>query len=136
VVLLGGSIRPTPFKNSLGRSILDLPLTQNSTILNHWSQQVGVLRTMLGLDSLPVRVMVDRHSPDPVSALMAHEHHVHIERDFAEYRGTGGVLCDLAADYADDELILVGNAAQLLLEPLEQLVAALHHSGGAVSLVA
>jgi len=136
VVLLGGSIRPTPFKARIGRSVLDLPLRQDLTLLNHWAEQATRLSNALELDALPVRVMVDRNSPDPVSAILAQNNRVRIERDFAEYRGTGGVLADLAADYAEDDVILVANAAQLLLEDLDALAGALAQAGGAVSLVA
>ena len=34
-----------------------------------------------------------------------------VERDQSEYRGTGGVLRDLAQKYEPDDLILVANAS-------------------------
>jgi mannose-1-phosphate guanylyltransferase len=38
------------------------------------------------------------------------------------YRGTGGVLHDLAADFEDDDYLVVASAAQSLLRPLPDLV--------------
>ena len=58
-----------------------------------------------------------------------------VERDLSEYRGTGGVLRDLAADYDDDDLILVCNAAQILLDPLAAIATALDRKIGDVTLV-
>ena len=45
------------------------------------------------------------------------------------------MLRDLAAEYGDDDLILVANAAQVLLDPLAALAAALDGRGGDVGLV-
>jgi hypothetical protein len=45
------------------------------------------------------------------------------------------VLRDLAADYADDDLILVANAAQILLDPLAAIATALDRKQGDFSLV-
>ncbi len=58
-----------------------------------------------------------------------------VERDLSEYRGTGGVLRDLAADYDDDDLVLVCNAAQVLLDPLVALATALNRKSGDFTLV-
>ena len=59
----------------------------------------------------------------------------HVERDKAEFRGTGGVLKDLAGQYDDDDLVLVANAAQLLIDPLSVIAAALDHKRGDISLI-
>jgi hypothetical protein len=58
-----------------------------------------------------------------------------VERDLSEYRGTGGVLRDLAADYNDDDLILIANAAQVLLDPLAAIATALDRKEGDFTLV-
>jgi len=84
---------------------------------------------------LPVRVLVNHESSDPVSMSGGNGSNLQVERDFAEYRGTGGVLGDLAKDYGDKDLILVANAAQLLMEGLYPLAQALEESGGQVSLM-
>lgn len=136
LVLLGGSVRPTPLTMSTGRSILDLPVDDGGSILNHWVRHAGELSAGAGLSELPVRVLVNHGSANPASAMGGNYTNLRIERDFAEYRGTGGVLGDLARDYGDQDLILVANAAQLLMDGLYPLAQALEESGGQVSLMA
>jgi len=120
---------------SVARSVLDLPLGESGSILNHWLQHAAELSRHAGLPHLPVRVMVNRDAPDPVSAAPRYEGAYRVERDLSEYRGTGGVLRDLAADYADDDLVMVANAAQVLLDPLAAIATALDRKGGDVSVV-
>jgi hypothetical protein len=58
-----------------------------------------------------------------------------VERDQSEFRGTGGVLKDLAGQYDDNDLVLVANAAQLLIDPLSVIAAALDHKRGDIALI-
>lgn len=134
LVLLGGSVRPSPLSQVAGRSVLDLPLDEDGTVLNHWIDGATELASAAGLDKLPVRVMVNQNTPEPTSAAR-HYGAFRVERDASEFRGTGGVLRDLASDYEDDDLILVANAAQVLLDPLPAIVAAMTRKGGDVSVI-
>ena len=135
MVLLGGAVRSTPLHAAVKRSILDLPLEQELTIFNHWLGHSVELARYAGLDSLPVRVLVNSHSYEPTSGAARHTGRYTVERDASEYRGTGGVLRDLAQGYDDDDLILVATASQVLLDPLQALSAALAHKGGDVTLL-
>ena len=135
LVLLGGSVRPTALGLATGRSVLDLPLDENGSVFNGWLDQAKELAASLKLESLPVRVMVNQNSPEPSSADPRHFGAFRVERDLSEYRGTGGVLHDLARDYDDDDLVLVANAAQILMDPLSSIVSALHRRGGDVTVV-
>lgn len=135
LVLLGGSVRPTALGLATGRSVLDLPLDENGSVFNGWLDQAADVARSLDLERLPVRVMVNQRSPEPSSADPRHYGSFRIERDLSEYRGTGGVLHDLAKDYADDDLILVANAAQILLDPLTATADALRQLGGDVAVV-
>ena len=135
LVLLGGTVRPTPLSTSIGRSLLDLPLDENGSVLNHWLNHAAELAHVAGLAKLPVRVMVDRHSPEPISAAVKYYGTFRVERDQSEYRGTGGVLRDLAQQYADDDLILVANAAQILIDPLVSLANTLDSRQGDVGII-
>ena len=135
LVLLGGSVRPTPLSNNIGRSLLDLPLDENGSVLNHWLNHATELARLAGLEKLPVRVMVDRNSPEPISAAVKFYGTFRVERDQSEYRGTGGVLGDLAERYDDDDLILVANAAQILLDPLVSLANTLDGRHGDVGII-
>jgi N-acetylglucosaminyldiphosphoundecaprenol N-acetyl-beta-D-mannosaminyltransferase len=136
LVLLGGSVRPTDLGSATCRSVLDLPLDENGSILTGWLDQAAELARSVGIEKLPVRVMVNHTSIEPASADARHYGAFRVERDRSEYRGTGGVLRDVANDYADDDLIVVANAAQVLLDPLPSIVAALDRAGGDVTVVA
>lgn len=136
LVLLGGSVRSTELTSAIGRSLLDLPLDESGTILNHWLGHAQDLARYAGLARLPVRVTMDRGSIEPVSASPRFAGDWVVERDMSEYRGTGGILRDLAEQYADDDYLLVANAAQVLLDPLPALAVALDRRRCDVSLVA
>jgi hypothetical protein len=135
VVLLGGSVRQSRLMAATERSVLDLPLEDGRSILWHWQDEARRLRRMVGISELPVRVMVDHASPEPISPADADGVSVLVERDLSAYRGTGGVLRDLSAEYDDDDVLVVANAAQALLAPLADLAGALAESDGDVSLV-
>jgi N-acetylglucosaminyldiphosphoundecaprenol N-acetyl-beta-D-mannosaminyltransferase len=135
LVLLGGHVRSSPLSLSIGRSLLDLPLDENGSVLNHWLNHSTELARAAGLEKLPVRIMVDRNSPEPISAAVKYYGNFRVERDQSEYRGTGGVLRDLALKYEPDDLILVANAAQILLDPLLTLATTLDQRRGDVGIV-
>ena len=79
--------------------------------------------------------MVNRNSAEPISAGARYQGMYQVERDKSEFRGTGGVLKDLAGEYDPDDLVLVANAAQLLIDPLSVIAAALDHKRGDISLI-
>ena len=135
LVLLGGSVRANALVASTGRSVLDLPLDESGSVLNFWLQQAGEVAKSVRLDKLPVRVMVDQNSPEPASADPRFIGNYRVERDLSEYRGTGGVLHDLARDYHDDDLLLVANAAQVLLDPLPLILTALRRKRADVAVI-
>jgi hypothetical protein len=135
-VLLGGSLRPTPFRAAVSRSILDLPIERNKRLLRHWQLQALELARAEQIEQLLIRVLVDRDSYLPASAPTDGNCAVSIERDPAQFRGTGGVLRDLAEQYDDDDLLLVANGAQLLTLPLPEMVDQLYQAEADVSFVA
>jgi len=135
VVLLGGSVRQTELASSIGRSILDLPVDESGSILNHWLSHATELARYAELTSLPVQALVSRTTPEPTSASARHAGAFRVLRDQADYRGTGGALHDLARELDDDDLVLVANAAQLLLDPLSVIAAALDRKRGDVCLI-
>lgn len=136
VILLGGSVRPVELTTRTGRSILDLPLDESGSILNYWLAQVDDLAQHAHLEKLPLRLMLNQHTGEVRSAATRYQGKYTIERDLSEYRGTGGLLRDLAEDYEDEDLVLVANAAQILLDPLAAVATALDRKQGAVSLIA
>jgi N-acetylglucosaminyldiphosphoundecaprenol N-acetyl-beta-D-mannosaminyltransferase len=134
LVLLGGAVRPSILAQLSGRPVLDLPLDENGTVLSHWINSAAELAASIGLDKLPVRVLVNQTTPEPTSA-GKHYGAFRVERDASDFRGTGGVLRDLAREYGDDDFILVANAAQILLDPLSTIVAAMTRKPGDVSVI-
>ena len=141
LVLLGGKVRPNGFTRACGRPALELPVAADERLIDYWLRQAEGVARVARLEWLPVRVVVsDEHdAPDPEAPAGLRPRPAgafSVERDLSEYRGTGGVLRDLAGDYADDDVLLVCNAAQVLTDPLSVIARALAHKGGDVSLVA
>ena len=136
LVLLSGSVRPTPLSAAIGRSVLDLPIDAERSVMDYWHQQVTVLVEQLQLEHLPVRVMINRRSDPPTVNPGSNGRVVmQVEEDTSEYRGTAGVLRDLARAYDDRDLLLVANGAQVTLEPLGDLFMALAETHGDISIV-
>jgi N-acetylglucosaminyldiphosphoundecaprenol N-acetyl-beta-D-mannosaminyltransferase len=134
-VLLGGELRPTPFRSAINRSILDMPLENGRSILAEWQRQTAELAQWAGLEGLALRVLIDGQSPMPALPAPTPGCQVTIERDPYFYRGSGGILRDLVDQYADDDLLLVASGAQVLLAPLEELVGQLLDVGGDVNFI-
>ena len=135
MILLGGAVRANPLVAATGRSVLDLPLDESGSVLNFWLKQGADVARVAGIEKLPVRVMVNQMSPDPCSADVKYLGAFRVERDLSEYRGTGGVLHDLARDYHDDDLLLVANAAQVLLDPMSRVLMALRRKRADVAVI-
>src|SRR6266568_3095755 len=127
MVLLGGSMRPGTFGTAIGRLVFQLPLEENCTILDCWANEARELAP-LAEQVVPVRVMIDKAAPQPFP--IGNGNPLEIERDPFDFRGTGGVLRDLACQYSAGDYLLVANAAQVLCEPLADLASALSTMGG------
>lgn len=134
LVLLAGSVRPSELMRAVDRSLVDLPVEEGLSVLGAWQREATMLTASLGLETLPIRVIIDRFGTAPSLPAPDPRAPVQLERDLAEYRGTGGVLCDAAADYAPDDLLVVANAGQILAVPLAEQVAALIDTGGDIAL--
>jgi len=136
VVLLGGSIRPTSFHTTVGRSVLDLPVDEEGTVLDHWRREVDALAAAQRGARLEMKIMIDHLAHAPASGAGREGAIVSIERDPFAFRGTGGLLHDLARRWDDNDLLLVASAGQLLLEPLIDLAYALASRSTDVAVVA
>ena len=135
VVLLAGTVRPTPLHKPLGRSGLDLPVDESRSILNHWQDHISHLANHLQRQQLDTHVMIDWTATAPITGWSNSRSIISIERDPLELRGTGGVLHDLAKRHNDEDYMLVISANQLLFEPLDQLVVDMATLGGDVQLL-
>ena len=141
LVLLGGKVRPSAFTRGCERPTLELPVADGERLLDHWLRQAQGVAKLAGLDRLPVRVVVsdEQDEPDadtPAGVAPRPAGSFTVERDLSEFRGTGGVLHDLAGGYDDDDLLLVCNAGQVLMDPLAVIARALAHKNADVALVA
>jgi hypothetical protein len=131
VILLGGTVRSSVFGAAIRRSLLDLPIGDGQTLLSYWGQEFAQVCTKLGLPKIMVRVVIGRNCVAPQRPFAAPGIELGIERDPVEFRGTGGVLRDLAQEYDDDDLLLVAVATQLSAEPLASRVERLWGGGDA-----
>lgn len=135
VVLLAGSVRPSDLSRCINRSLLDLPVEPGRSVLALWQEHVDRLAAAAELPRLPLRVIIDKSGREPSSPVALPRVELSVERDAAEFRGTGGILRDLALHYAPDDLLLVGNAAQILVEPLTSLASDLLATRASVGLI-
>lgn len=135
IVLLKGSLRKSVLSHAVNRSLLDLPVSKTQSILSLWQDHADDLAAQAGLDSLPLRIVLAQTGHQPAIPVPKSRVRLTVERDSKDFRGTGGVLRDLASSYAPDDLILVANAAQVLIEPLAVLATDLFRAGGSVSFI-
>lgn len=124
VVLLAGSVRANELRKATGRCSLEMPVGNRRSMLDCWREELVALAERLGLEQLHVRVMVDQASQMGKGTRDYGPVRMSIETDPSEFRGTGGLLSDLAKGYEDDDLMLVTHASQLLFEPLTDLFSA------------
>lgn len=136
MVLLGGQVRASQFAQSIGRSVLDLPVNENNdSLLNHWLGAIRDLAKFANLENLPAQLLLSAGQERPTSQTHVDRVNLIISDDKAAYRGTAGVLRDLCKNYDDNDWVLVANAGQLLMEPLSVLAAALAHKRADVALI-
>lgn len=136
VILLTGVVRNTKFKESINRSVLGLPLDNQTSLIRHWYDQTCALAKTCAGTSLPLRVLVDPQSRLPHTLELSDDTPLVIERDPLEFRGTGGVLFDATATYGENDFVLVGNGASLFLTDLTVLVANLAQCSADIALLA
>jgi hypothetical protein len=136
VVLLDGTVRRSPLAEAIDRSLLELPIGTERIVLDLWREQVAVMREMLEADALRCRIVIGRTTRPPALRYQDQAGGITVESDPSDLRGTGGVLRDLAEQYGEDDIMLVANAAQLLVEPLHVLASEAAERGGDVTVAA
>ncbi|MEO6436728.1 MAG: hypothetical protein ABIP55_13345, partial [Tepidisphaeraceae bacterium] len=67
VVLLGGTVWLSGLRAAIGRSVLDLPVTDELTVLEIWRQRLAELAGAIDRTSLPVRVVMAHGAPMPTA---------------------------------------------------------------------
>ena len=132
---MSGAVRSTGLSAAIGRSVLDLPVDADRSVLDCWRLQVAAMVDRLNVDDLVIRVMINRQSYRPTVRPNDDRITVRVEEDASEFRGTAGVLRDLAQDYEDDDMLLVANGAQIMLDPLDAVLEAMVRTRADVSVV-
>lgn len=136
VILMDGSVRPNPFALAVGRSLLNLPVDSERDLLDFWQSEAEGLAREIGFDRLPVRVVIDQSAPLPTAPEPIERVFFDVQRDPVEFRGSGGLLRDIAKDYADDDYLLFCGGSQLLNEPLAAITLRLAEARGDVMIAA
>lgn len=130
VVLLAGEVRANTLRKMTGRASPSLPVGANRTVLDCWREQLITLAETLGIEELPVRVLISRSSGLKPRVDRFGPVKISIEYDPSSFRGTAGLLSDIARSYDDDDQLLVTSAGQILFEPLIRIAMDLHAAGG------
>lgn len=125
MILLGGSVRGNPLEDASGRALMNLPIRADRSILDFWHRSAEQLTRVLRIENLPVRVLIGQPSRTPTAHTSFPHAPLSIEQDRGELRGPGGVLADLATEFADDQFLLVASGNQIPVEPLGDLVTSL-----------
>ena len=128
LILLAGSPRESRLARATGRSVLDLPVRPGTSILALWAAQAAEVARAMDVAECRVRVILNKAARRPESLDFAGAFplvRLSVEFDREEFRGTGGLLRDLAEDYQPGDLVLVCNANQVVLDPLAVMLDAL-----------
>jgi NDP-sugar pyrophosphorylase family protein len=136
VIALAGGVRQSAMSAALGRPVVDLPLPDGRSILQMWRDEVQDLGRALGGEMIPLRTLVSKPSALPKLVEPGTLVPVTVEYDKLDFRGTGGLLRDLAADFRPDDLMLVLHGNQVPLMPLTQMWSMLTSEQAAVTLMA
>lgn len=107
VVLLGGAVRRTRFLDGIARPTTMLPVGPDKRLIDLWVESVEAASEEFALDGLQCRVVLGR-KVHPSMVLPASEViDFRVEHDPTDFRGTGGLVADVAAGFDDDDFLLV-----------------------------
>lgn len=120
MLVLAGSVRQSTFEQSVGRSLLNLPVRADKDVLDLWIELASEISARLTIDELALRVVVGSTSHIP-KVRKAPGVAISVETDPVELRGPGGVIADIAAMYRPDDCVLVVSGSQLPILSLESL---------------
>ena len=131
VVILAGEVRATRFTDSIGCHRIELPVSRHHTLMAEWAELFLQLAREQG--PVDVAVQLDLESPFPAGVESAGKQ-ICVRRDPSDYRGTAGLLRDLSSGADPEARWLVVTGAQLLAEPLNELLAEMFATGGDVTI--
>lgn len=126
-VLLTGGLRSSPLVTAARRSVLDLFLTPERTVLGVWLDH---LKKLNHGSAVPCRVVHGGDGPMPFGAAIEEGAAVTFEKERGQYRGPAGAVRDACGMYGDEDVVLVADGARWVSASLDGLVAD-HCSHGA-----
>jgi len=135
-IVLCGAVRRTPLARSIGRSLVDLPLDDGTTLADRHVAGAEAFARRRGSDPVRVRLLVDANSEPPREHAGSDWVACSVERDASPIRGVAGILSDATRDYGDGDFVAVVNGAQLFRTPLNELVDAMVRKESDVTMVA
>jgi hypothetical protein len=133
VILLNGAIGSSALSRQVCRSILDLPVGSGLTVVGLWRRHLLRSGLMQQSPAPSVRLINSQSARVAQGIAAGADPMFRCEYDPVELRGTGGVLRDIATEYPDHAYLLAVSAAQILFEPLDQVIAALRRPEADVS---
>lgn len=134
VVLLGGTVRRTAFLDSIARPTAMLPVAPDRRLIDLWAAALSELHVEYELPVLDCRIVLDRVGL-PEALPEAEGVKFSLQADPSEFRGTGGVLADIAFNFDASDYILVAPAATLPPENLVSTARAAARIGTEVSIL-
>jgi glycosyltransferase involved in cell wall biosynthesis len=115
-ILLAGGLRPSALVAATGRSVLDLSLTTQRTVLDCWIDRLTESSAPFRRP-VPIRVVHDAILPPPWPSARG-AGHVVIEQEPKALRGPAGVIRDLCHEYRPDQHVVVAEAARYVSSSL------------------
>lgn len=134
-IVLSGAVRRTPLARSIGRSLVDLPLADGSTLAGRHLAGAERFAARWGLESLALRLLVDAGAHAPLEHASTGPVRCVVERDVSPIRGVAGILADATRDQDPDDFVVVINGAQVFRQPVDELVDAMARRQSDVALV-
>ncbi len=107
---------------------MDLPVSADETILHCWQSAAAELVEHFHLKELPIRVLLSPNAVEPTLAPADVRTPIQLSRDSEEFRGPGGALADVAAQFPDDALLLAVSGYQIPVDPVSLMVGRLFSS--------
>jgi hypothetical protein len=136
LILLAGGLRPSPLVQSVGISVLDLPLRTDETVLGRWIKRLEKTLTDQPNEVQLTVVAYTSNSPQP--SLPPPTPHIPALRfvcDQTGLRGPAGTARDLCAALPGDATVLLAEAARYVVSGLDELIQ-VHHTAGVDTTVA
>lgn len=135
-IVLCGSVRKTPLARNIGRSIVDLPLSDGTTIVDGHLESAARFAASKGMDRLLVRLLVDSESVPPREHGGIGAVECRVERDASPIRGVAGILADATRDCDPESYVAVINGSQVFRNPLDELIQSMVRKQADVAMVA